>query len=75
MSLKEKLTTAPVLIIIDPSKSYEVFCDASKKGLGGVLMQSGHVVAYASRQLKPHEENYPTHDLELAAVVFALKLW
>jgi hypothetical protein len=75
MSLKEKLTTAPVLVIPDPSKSYEVFCDASKKGLGGVLMQNGQVVAYASRQLKPHEENYPTHDLELAVVVFVLKVW
>ena len=58
MSLKEKLTTAHVLIIIDPSKSYEVLCDASKKGLREVLMHSGQVVAYASRQLKPHEENY-----------------
>ena len=75
MSLKEKLTTAPVLVIPDPSKSYEVFCDASKKGLGGVFMQSGQVVAYASRQLKPHEENYPNHDLELVVVVFALKVW
>ncbi|XP_050897076.1 uncharacterized protein LOC127103878 [Lathyrus oleraceus] len=65
MSLKEKLTTAILLVIPDPSKPYEVFCDASKKGLGGVLMQSGQVVAYVSRQLKPHEENYPTHDLEL----------
>ncbi|XP_050890368.1 uncharacterized protein LOC127095768 [Lathyrus oleraceus] len=73
MSLKEKLTTVLVLVIPAPSKSYEVFCDASKKGLGGVLMQNGQVVAYVSRQLKPHEENYPTHDLELAAVVFALK--
>ncbi|XP_058783906.1 uncharacterized protein LOC131658653 [Vicia villosa] len=71
--LKKKLTTAPVLIIEDPDKSYEVFCDASKKGLGGVLMQEGQVVAYASRQLRSHEENYPTHDLELAAIVFALK--
>ncbi|XP_058775479.1 uncharacterized protein LOC131649738 [Vicia villosa] len=71
--LKEKLTTAPVLVIPDPNRSYEVFCDASKKGLGGVLMQDGQVVAYASRQLKSHEENYPTHDLELAAIVFALK--
>ena len=69
MSLKERLTTAPVLIIPDPSKSYEVFCYASKNGLGGVLMQDGQVVAYASRQLKVHEENYPTHDLELAADV------
>ena len=75
MNLKERLTTAPVLIIPDPNKSYEAFCDASKKGLGGVLMQDGQVVAYASRQLKVHEENYPTHDLELAAVVFALKVW
>ncbi|XP_058762994.1 uncharacterized protein LOC131636407 [Vicia villosa] len=71
--LKEKLTTALVLVIPDPNRSYEVFCDASKKGLGGVLMQDGQVVAYASRQLRPHEENYPTHDLELAAIVFALK--
>ncbi|XP_050919253.1 uncharacterized protein LOC127136776 [Lathyrus oleraceus] len=75
MSLKEKLTTAPVLVIPDPSKSYEVFYDASKTGLGGVLMQNGQVVAYASRQLKPHEENYLTHDHELATVVFTLKVW
>ncbi|XP_050915829.1 uncharacterized protein LOC127130917 [Lathyrus oleraceus] len=74
MSLKEKLTIAHVLVIPDPSKSYEVFCDASKKGLGGVLMQSGQVIAYVSHQLKPHEENYLTHDLELAVVVFALKV-
>ncbi|XP_058759538.1 uncharacterized protein LOC131632826 [Vicia villosa] len=59
--------------LTDPNRSYEVFCDASKKGLGGVLMQDGQVVAYASRQLRSHEENYPTHDLELAAIVFALK--
>ncbi|XP_058726596.1 uncharacterized protein LOC131597956 [Vicia villosa] len=71
--LKEKLTTALVLVIPDPNRSYEVFCDASKKGLGGVLMQDGQVVAYASSQLRSHEENYPTHDLELAAIVFALK--
>jgi hypothetical protein len=75
MSLKVKLTTAHVFVIPDPSKPYEVFCDASKKELGGVLMQSGQVVAYASRQLKPHEQNYLTHDLELAAVVFTLKVW
>ncbi|XP_058741757.1 uncharacterized protein LOC131614147 [Vicia villosa] len=66
--LKEKLTTAPVLVIPDPNRSYEVLCDASKKGLGGMLMQDGQVVAYASRQLRSHEENYPTHDLELAAI-------
>lgn len=75
MSLKERLTIAHVLIISGPSKSYEVFCDASKKGLGGVLMQGGQVVAYASHQLKTHEENYPTHDLELEAYVFTLKVW
>jgi hypothetical protein len=73
--LKEKLTSAPVLVIPDPSKKYVVYCDASHKGLGCVHMQEGAVVAYASRQLKPHEENYPTHDLELAAIIFALKIW
>ena len=52
-----------------------MYSDASKIGLGCVLMQDGKVVAYASRQLKPHEKNYPTHDLELVAVVFALKIW
>jgi hypothetical protein len=51
-----------------------VFCDASSKGLGGVLMQENNMIAYASRQLKTHEENYPTHDLELAAIVFVLKI-
>ncbi|GAU16878.1 hypothetical protein TSUD_368270 [Trifolium subterraneum] len=71
--LKRKLTTAPVLILPDANESFVVYCDASKLGLGGVLMQKGKVVAYASRQLKVHERNYPTHDLELAAVVFALK--
>ena len=54
---------------------YTVYCDASRDGLGCVLMRSGRVVAYGSRQLKPHEGNYPTHDLELAAVIFALKSW
>ncbi|MCI21116.1 CCHC-type integrase, partial [Trifolium medium] len=67
--------TAPVLILPDAKESFVVYCDASKMGLGGVLMQKGQVVAYASRQLKIHEMNYPTHDLELAAVVFALKVW
>ena len=56
-------------------KGYVVFSDASRVGLGCVLMQDGKVVAYASRQLRPHKMNYPTHDLELAAVVFALKIW
>ncbi|KAG2383927.1 uncharacterized protein HKW66_Vig0153100 [Vigna angularis] len=73
--LKVKLTSAPVLIIPDTSKPFEVYCDASHQGLGCVLMQERRAVAYASRQLKVHERNYPTHDLELAAVVFALKIW
>ena len=74
-TLKTKLTTAPVLVLPDTRKDFVIFCDASLQGLGCVLMQEGHVVAYASRQLKPHELNYPTHDLELAAVVHALKQW
>jgi hypothetical protein len=73
--LKKRLTTAPVLTLPDIRKDFEIYCDASKQGLGCVLMQMGKVVAYASRQLRPHEENYPTHDLELAAVVHALKIW
>jgi len=73
--LKKRLTTTPVLIMLDPNEKFEVYCDASRNGLGCVLMQNRNVVAYASRQLKPHETNYPTHDLELAAVVFALKIW
>jgi hypothetical protein len=73
--LRVWLTTAPVLTIPNPSGSFVVYSDASRNGLGCVLMQEGKVVAYASRQLRPHEENYPTHDLELAAVVFALKIW
>jgi hypothetical protein len=73
--LKEKPTTAPVLVIPNPAKNFQVYCDASKKGLGCVLMQDGQAVAYTSRQLRPHEANYLTHDLELAAVVFPLKVW
>ena len=74
--LKRKLTSAPVLIIPDvEAGNFVIYSDASKTGLGAVLMQQGKVVAYASRQLKDHERNYPTHDLELAAVVFALKIW
>ena len=73
--LKRKLTTAPVLVVPDPHEPFVVYCDASKMGLGGVLMQDGKVVAYASRQLKVHKRNYPTHDLELAAMVFVLKIW
>jgi hypothetical protein len=74
-TLKEKLTTAHVLAIPETSKDYTVYSDASKNGLGCVLMQDRKVIAYGSRQLRPHEVNYPTHDLELAAVVFALKGW
>ena len=73
--LKEALTTAPVLALPQPGKPYVVYTDASRVGLGCVLMQENRVIAYASRQLKKHEENYPTHDLEMAAVVFALKIW
>ena len=64
-----------MLIQPESGKEFVVYSDASLNGLGCVLMQEGKVVAYASRQLKPHERNYPTHDLELAAVVFALKIW
>jgi hypothetical protein len=73
--LKTKMTTAPVLALPDTSKEFVIYYDASHQGLGCVLMQDGHVVTYASRQLKPHELNYPTHDLEVAAVVHALKQW
>ncbi|TYK02180.1 ty3-gypsy retrotransposon protein [Cucumis melo var. makuwa] len=74
-NLKQKLVTAPVLTVPDGSGSFLIYSDASKKGLGCVLMQQGKVVAYASRQLKSHEQIYPTHNLELAVVVFALKIW
>jgi len=73
--LKQRLTSAPALIIPDVSKPFEVYCDASHQGLGCVLMQERKVVAYASRKLKIHEKNYPTNDLELATMVFALKIW
>ncbi|KAL0546687.1 hypothetical protein IC582_016599 [Cucumis melo] len=74
-NLKQKLVTAPVLTVPDGAGSFVIYSNASKKGLGCVLMQQGKVVAYASRQLKSHEQNYPTHDLELGAVVFVLKIW
>jgi uncharacterized protein (DUF427 family) len=74
-TLRELLTTAPVLAQPDIEKPFDVFCDASKNGLGCVLMQDGRVIAYASRQLRKHEVNYPTHYLELAAIVHALKIW
>jgi hypothetical protein len=67
------MSTTPVLILPDVHKPFLVYCDASYIGLGYVLMQQGRVVVYSSQQLKIHERNYPTHDLELAAVVHALK--
>ena len=73
--LKALLIEAPILTQPTFGKEYVIFSDASLNGLKCVLMQEGKVVAYASRQLKPHEKNYPTHDLELAAIVFALKIW
>ena len=73
--LKQRLVSAPILAIPTSSGGLVVYSDASKCGLGCVLMQNGRVIAYASRQLKDYEKNYPTHDLELAAVVFALKIW
>ncbi|WVZ55036.1 hypothetical protein U9M48_005754 [Paspalum notatum var. saurae] len=73
--LKKRLTTAPVLVLPDIHRDFVIYCDASRQGLGCVLMQGNKVIAYASRQLRTHERNYPTHDLELAAVVHALKTW
>ena len=73
--LEGMLVEAPVLTQPTSGKEYTLYSDASGAGLGCVLMQDGKVVAYASRQLKLHEQNYPTHDLELVAVVFTLKIW
>ncbi|GJS06076.1 reverse transcriptase domain-containing protein [Tanacetum coccineum] len=73
--LKQKLCSAPILALPEGSEDFIAYCDASKKGLGAVLMQREKVISYASRQLKIHEKNYTTHDLELGAVVFALKMW
>ncbi|GJR71351.1 putative reverse transcriptase domain-containing protein [Tanacetum coccineum] len=73
--LKQKLCSAPILALPEGSKDFIAYCDASKKGLGAVLMQRENVIAYASCQLKIHEKNYTTHDLELRAVVLALKIW
>jgi hypothetical protein len=74
-TLRKLLTTTPVLAQQDIEKPFDVFCDASKNGLGCVIMQDGRVIAYASRQLRKHEVNYLTHDLELAAVVHDLNIW
>ncbi|GJX78306.1 putative reverse transcriptase domain-containing protein [Tanacetum coccineum] len=73
--LKQKLYSALILALPEGSENFVVYCDASHKGLGAVLMQKEKVIAYASHQLKVHEKNYTTHDLELGAVVFALKMW
>jgi hypothetical protein len=73
--LKKRLTMTPVLTMPNIEKPFLIYYNASGKGLGYVLMQDDHVVAYASRQLRKHEEKYPTHDMELAAVVHALKIW
>ncbi|GJT97331.1 putative nucleotidyltransferase, ribonuclease H [Tanacetum coccineum] len=74
-TLKNNLCDAPILTLPDRVEDFVVYCDASNQGLGCVLMQRGRVISYASRQLKTHEKNYTTHDLELGAVVFALKTW
>jgi hypothetical protein len=73
--LKDILTSAPILKIADPNEYFVVCTDACKEGLGGVLTQKDHVVCYESRKLKDHERNYATHDLELATIVHALKMW
>ena len=73
--LKRRLITAPILALPKELEVYIIYTDASRTGLGGVLMQDRKVIAYASQQLKTHEKNYLIHDLELAVVVFALKLW
>ena len=72
--LKELLTSAPVLNIVDPNESFVVCTDACKEGLGGVLMQNGHVIGYESRKVKEHERNYANHNLELASIVHALRM-
>jgi hypothetical protein len=74
-TLKHNLVEAPKLSLFESGKHFTVYTDASRIGLGCVLMQDGKVIAYGSRRLKKHERKYPTHDLELAAVVFALKSW
>jgi hypothetical protein len=74
-TLRQHLATAPVLAQPDNNKLFDVYCDASGTGLGCVLMQENQVIAYTSRALRPQEQNYPTHDLELAVVVHALKMW
>jgi hypothetical protein len=74
-TLRKLLTTAPVLAQPNSAKPFDVYYDASGTGLGCVLMQNNRVIAYVSRALRNHEQNYPTHDLELAAIIYALKIW
>lgn len=74
-TLRQRLCEAPILVLPEGLDDFVVYCDASISGLGVVLMQMGRVIAYASRKLMSHKANYPTHDLELGAVVFALKIW
>ena len=69
------MTTTPVLTLPEDSDGYVIYCDASRVGLNCVLMQRDKVISYSSRKLKVHEKNYPTHDFDLAVVVFALKIW
>jgi hypothetical protein len=73
--LKDILTNAPILNIADPDEDFVMCTDACKEGLDGVLMQKDHLVCYESRKLKEHERNYTTHDLELATIIHALKMW
>ena len=73
--LKDRLTSAPVLTLPEGTTSFVVYRDTSRVGLGCMIIQNGKVIAYASMPLNVHERNYPTHDLELASVVFALKIW
>ena len=73
--LKMRLTLDLILIVPKRGQRYIVYYDASKARLGCILIQSGRVIVYGSRQLKNHEQNYPTHDMQLAAIVFALKIW
>nr|GFB12656.1 putative reverse transcriptase domain-containing protein [Tanacetum cinerariifolium] len=73
--IKQKLCSASILALLEGSKDFIIYCDASIKGLGVMLMQKEKVIKYASQQLKIHEKNYTTHDLELGAAVFALKIW
>ena len=73
--IKHLLTTAPILRITDPYKDFVVCMDACLEGLGGVLLQEDYVMSYESRKLKEHEQNYATHDLELAVMIHALRMW